>query len=211
MATPTRSTESTEGQGPATAAAPATPAVADPAPLGLAAFALTTFVLSLFNAGLAPSDLESAVLPLALFYGGTAQLLAGMWEFRNRNTFGATAFTSYGAFWLAFAAYVQFVEPGLPADGAALATGLFLIGWAIFTGYMMIASLRTNNALVTVFVLLFLTFLLLAVGDLVGVDALGTIGGVLGILTAVAAWYASFAIVTNTTWGRTALPLGPRG
>ena len=192
------------------APAAATGGVADPAPLGLAAFALTTFVLSLFNAGLAPESLEKSVLPLALFYGGAAQLLAGMWEFKNRNTFGATAFTSYGAFWLAFAGYVQFIEPGLPPDGTKLATGLFLIGWAIFTGYMAIASLRTTAALIGVFTFLFLTFLFLALGDLLSVSVLGTVGGFLGLVTAIVAWYASFAIVTNSTFGRSVVPVGPR-
>jgi succinate-acetate transporter protein len=126
------------------------PGIADPGPLGLAAFALTTFVLSLFNAKIAPEALEPVVLPLSLFYGGIAQFLAGMWEFRKGNTFGATAFGSYGAFWLAFSAYVQFVEPKLTASGASasdvkLATGLFLVGWALFTLYMLLASLRTNG------------------------------------------------------------------
>jgi uncharacterized protein len=189
--------------------------VADPGPLGLAAFALTTFTLSLFNAGIAPESLEKVVLPLALFYGGLGQLLAGMWEFRKANTFGATAFSSYGAFWLAFAAYVQFVEPALEAAGASetqvkTATGIFLLGWAIFTLYMAVASLRTTGALMAVFFLLFLTFLLLSLGDLLGVSVVATVGGIVGLLTAVAAWYASFAAVTNSTFGRTVLPVAPR-
>lgn len=189
--------------------------VADPAPLGLAAFALTTFVLSLFNAGVAPEALEPVVLPLALFYGGLVQLLAGMWEFRNANTFGATAFASFGAFWLSFAAYVQFVEPELMASGAteaqvSTATGIFLVGWALFTLYMLVASLRTTGALVGVFATLFATFALLAVGDLTGADAVATVGGWVGIVTALVAWYASAAIVTNKTWGHTVLPVAPR-
>jgi uncharacterized protein len=191
-------------------AADPTRSFADPGPLGLAAFAMTTFLLSLFNAGLAPEALESTVLPLALFYGGLAQLIAGLFEFRKANTFGATAFVSYGAFWLAFAAFVKFVEPGLPTGQATTGAGLFLLGWAIFTGYMAIASLRTTGALIAVFVLLFLTFLLLAIGDLTGTDGIATIGGYLGILTALAAWYASFAVVTNATWGRQVLPTAPR-
>ena len=196
---------------PETAATDPTRGIADPGPLGLAAFALTTFVLSLFNAKIAPEAIEPVVLPLALFYGGLAQLLAGMWEFRKANTFGATAFTSYGAFWLAFAAYVEFVEPVLkPTGQTELATGLFLIGWAVFTGYMLIASLRTTGALIAVFLFLFLTFLLLALGDLTGVSALGVVGGILGLLAALAAWYASAAVVTNATWGRSVLPVGPR-
>ncbi|HWN26807.1 MAG TPA: acetate uptake transporter [Actinomycetospora sp.] len=192
-----------------------TSSIADPGPLGLAAFALTTFVLSLFNAGLAPEALEPAVLPLALFYGGIAQFVAGLWEFRKANTFGATAFCSYGAFWLAFAAYVQFIEPEMMASGVTeaqvkTATGIFLVGWTLFTLYMLIASLRTTGALISVFVTLFLTFLLLSVGDLTGVDGIATIGGFLGLISALCAWYASAAVVTNATWGRTVLPVGPR-
>jgi succinate-acetate transporter protein len=191
------------------------PKIADPGPLGLAAFALTTFVLSLFNAKIAPEALEPVVLPLSLFYGGIAQFLAGMWEFRKGNTFGATAFGSYGAFWLAFSAYVQFVEPKLNASGATpsevkLATGLFLVGWALFTLYMFVASLRTNAGIISVFLTLFLTFLALALADLLGASALGVVGGILGIISALCAWYTSAAIVTNDTWGRTVLPVGPR-
>ena len=202
--------------GPRSALEDPTRHIADPGPLGLAGFAATTFLLSLFNAGIVPESLEGVVLPLALFYGGIAQLLAGMWEFRKNNTFGATAFCSYGAFWLAFAAYVQFTEPALQAGGAsksdvALATGLFLLMFAIFTAFMTLASLRTTAALIAVFVLLTLTFLALAIGEMAGASGLATAGGILGLLTAVAAWYASAAAVTNSTWGRVVLPVGPRG
>lgn len=189
--------------------------IADPGPLGLAGFAATTFLLSLFNAGIVPASLEKVVLPLALFYGGLAQLLAAMWEFRKNNTFGATAFGSFGAFWLAFAGYVQFVEPALKAGGAdeagvGLATGLFLLMFAIFTAYMTLASLKTTGALIAVFVLLTLTFLALAIAEMAGASGLAVVGGILGLLTALAAWYASAAAVTNDTWGRTVLPVGPR-
>jgi succinate-acetate transporter protein len=200
--------------GPETAPDP-TRGIADPGPLGLAAFALTTFTLSLFNAGFAPENLETLVLPLALFYGGVAQLIAGLWEFKKNNTFGATAFVSYGAFWLAFAAYVQFAEPALKADGATpedvkVATGLFLLGWAIFTLYMFVASLRTNAGLIGVFLTLFLTFACLSIGDLTGSDGIATVGGFIGLLSALIAWYTSAAIVTNSTWGRSVLPVGAR-
>ena len=185
--------------------------IADPGPLGLAAFAMTTFVLSCFNAGFfgAKSPLEAVVLPLALFYGGFAQLLAGMWEFRKANTFGALAFTSYGAFWLSFAAYVKFVAPGLGA-GAGSATGLYLLGWTIFTAYMTIASLRVSVAVAAVFVALLLTYALLTVGAFTGSAGISVIGGYLGLLTAVLAWYASFAGVVNATWRRSVLPVGVR-
>jgi succinate-acetate transporter protein len=202
-----QNTTSTAG-GPA--AADPTKGFADPGPLGLAAFALTTFLLSLFNAGIAPENLEKSVLPIALFYGGVAQLIAGLFEFRKANTFGATAFVSYGAFWLSFAAFVQFVEPALPEASTKTATGLFLIGWAIFTLYMLVASLRTSGALIAVFAFLFLTFLSLAVGALAGIAVLGTIGGYLGLLAAISAWYGSFAVVTNATWGRQVFPTGAR-
>src|SRR6266705_1600997 len=152
----------------ATAAAPVDPAaasIADPAPLGLAAFALTTFVLSMFNAGLVDNKGEPIVLGLALAYGGGAQLLAGMWEFRAGNTFGATAFTSYGAFWLAVAISVQQVF--IPSHAAF---AWFLLGWAIFTGLMFLGTLRSNVALIGVFGLLFITFLLLAINEFPGAE-----------------------------------------
>ena len=150
VTTPTRATS-----------APAVPtlrSLADPGPLGLAAFAMTTFVLSVFNAGILDGALEPVVLPLALFYGGLVQLLAGMWEFAKNNTFGALAFSSYGAFWMSFAAYVKFVVPGLPADSAHQATGLFLLGWTIFTVYMTVVTLRISVGLMSVFVPLSITF-----------------------------------------------------
>jgi uncharacterized protein len=215
MSSATEMREERTGRTAPEKAAEPTPTLADPGPLGLAAFALTTFTLSLFNAGLAPEALEPLVLPLAFFYGGLVQLLAGMWEFRKANTFGATAFGSYGAFWLAFAAYVQFIEPEMMSSGVTeaqvtTATGIFLVGWALFTLYMLVASLRTTGALVAVFATLFLTFTLLAVGDLTGVDSIATVGGFVGLASALAAWYASAAVVTNATWGRTVLPVGPR-
>jgi succinate-acetate transporter protein len=184
--------------------------VADPGPLGLAAFAATTFLLSLFNAAIVKNEaLETVVLPLALFYGGLAQLLAGMWEFKKANTFGATAFASFGAFWLSFAAYVKFVKPGLPAADAHTATGLFLLVFAIFTTYMFVASLRVSGAVALVFVTLAATFWVLAIGNLNDTKDIIKIGGYLGLVTAVCAWYASFAAVTNDTWKRTVLPTMP--
>src|SRR3954451_17986622 len=130
------------------------PVTADPGPLGLAAFALTTFVLSIFNSGLMGEKGLPIVLGLALAYGGFAQLLACMWEFRTGNTFGAVAFTSYGAFWLSFWAFVQFFEKDVPKADAGHAVGLFLIAWGIFTAYMFLASLRTTAAISLVFLAL---------------------------------------------------------
>jgi succinate-acetate transporter protein len=182
---------------------------ADPGPLGLAGFALTTFVLSMFNAGLVSKAGEPVVLGVALAYGGIAQLLAGMWEFRTGNTFGAVAFTSYGAFWISFWALITFFAPNIPAEHLAAAIGLYLISWGIFTAYMFIASLRTTVAIALVFILLAITFFLLGIGNANESDGLIEVGGFAGIVTAAAAWYASFAGVTNSTFGKTVLPVGP--
>lgn len=184
---------------------------ADPGPLGLAAFALTTFVLSMFNAGLVSKAGEPVVLGLALAYGGIAQVLAGMWEFRTGNTFGAVAFTSFGAFWLSFWAFVTFFATDVPAEHVASAVGLYLIAWGIFTTYMFIASLRTTMAIALVFCLLAITFFLLGIGNSSETEGLVEAGGWAGLATAVAAWYASFAAVTNSTFGRTVMPVGPLG
>jgi succinate-acetate transporter protein len=183
--------------------------IADPGPLGLAAFALTTFVLSMFNSGLVGSGGEPIVFGLALAYGGLAQLLAGMWEFRTGNTFGAVAFTSYGAFWLSFWAFVQFFEKSVPAADAGHAVGLFLIAWGIFTTYMFVASLRTTVAVSLVFFLLAITFFVLGIGNAGAHTGIVKLGGWIGLATAIAAWYASFAAVTNSTFGRTVLPVRP--
>jgi succinate-acetate transporter protein len=182
---------------------------ADPGPLGLAAFALTTFVLSMFNSGLVSDAGEPVVLGLALAYGGLAQLLAGMWEFRTGNTFGAVAFTSFGAFWLSFWAFVTFYADKVPEADAGHAVGLYLIAWGIFTAYMFIASLRTTGAIALVFLLLAVTFILLGIGDAGAHENITKAGGYVGIATALAAWYASFAAVTNSTFGRTVLPVRP--
>jgi len=182
-------------------------AIADPAPLGLAAFALTTFVLSFFNAGLLSDGGEPIVFGLALAYGGLAQLLAGMWEFKNNNTFGATAFTSFGAFWLSLFAFEQFFAGSIPEANAGDAVGLYLIAWGIFTAYMWIASFRVSVAVMIVFALLAPTFILLGIGDAAGNETITHIGGFVGIATAIAAWYASFAGVTNKTFGRIVLPV----
>jgi uncharacterized protein len=181
--------------------------IADPAPLGLAGFALTTFVLSMFNAGLVDKKGLPIVFGLALAYGGVAQLLAGMWEFRKGNTFGATAFSSYGAFWLSYWAFVTFFAKDVPAANAGSAVGLYLIGWGIFTTYMWIASFRTTAAVNLVFLLLAITYFLLGIGEATGNTGVGKLGGWVGLATAVAAWYASFAAVANFTFGRELVPV----
>ena len=182
---------------------------ADPGPLGLAAFALTTFVLSMFNANLVSHAGEPVVLGIALAYGGVAQVLAGMWEFRTGNTFGAVAFTSFGAFWISFWALVTFFADKIPAEHLGSALGLYLIAWGIFTAYMFVASLRTTAAIALVFLLLTATYFLLGIGNANESEGLIEIGGWCGIATAAAAWYASFAAVVNSTFGRTLMPVRP--
>jgi hypothetical protein len=195
-------------------------APADPGPLGLAAFAGTTFMLSLINAGLVGTHrlpgggLLPMVAALALAYGGVAQLLAGIWEFRTGNTFGAVAFCSYGAFWISFFFIVQSVGKNAPTEVFS-GLGLYLWMWGIFTAYMFIASLRTTGAVAIVFLLLAITFIVLGIGNSALAGTLsatnGTIklGGYIGIVTAIAAWYASFAAVLNSTFARTILPVVP--
>ena len=200
--------------------APALP-VADPAPLGLAAFALTTFMLSGHNANFIP---DIAWVGLALFYGGLVQITAGMWEFRNRNAFGSTAFSTYGGFWLSLAIFVVLIETtklGGALHGNDLANGLawFLLSFAIFNTYMMLWSLRINMAVFGVFLTLEITEILLAIGFWVaasrdvaptGADV-GWIraGGWAGIVTAAVAWYTSAALVLAAmNEGRAIVPVG---
>jgi succinate-acetate transporter protein len=136
------------------------------------------------------------------------QLIAGVWEFRTGNTFGAVAFCSYGAFWLSFWALQVFYVKDIGGN-AGHAVGVYLWAWAIFTAYMSVAALRVSGAVLLVFVLLTATFVLLAIGA-VGPHATVTHwGGYVGLATAAAAWYASFAAVTNSTFGRTVMPVMP--
>jgi uncharacterized protein len=165
--------------------------IADPAPLGLGAFALTTFVLSAANAGWIPKGGDTVVVGLASAYGGLAQFRAGMWEFRRNNTFGATAFTSFGAFWMAFAFLVTFNVGKIPPAALPMALGIFLLAWAIFTAYMTVAATALSRPELTVFVLLTITYLVLAIGSFASQAWLTALGGYVGIVTALAAWYAS--------------------
>lgn len=203
----------------------AQPPAADPAPLGLSAFALTTFIFSLVNAGIIQQgedpgqQIINLFLPLALFYGGLAQLIAGLFEFRTGNTFALTGFVSYGAFWIALAVLNLMARQGVIAETRLVeAQGWFFLGWAIFTFIMLIAAFGLNIGLVVVFVLLFATFVLLTIADLNGGHPaggigllFGEIGGYVGIITALAAWYVAAADVINDTLGRQVLPLGPIG
>lgn len=181
---------------------------ANPAPLGLAGFAMTTFVLSMFNANLVNEKGVPVVLGLALAYGGIVQLLAGLWEFRTGNTFGAVAFCSYGGFWISFWALEVFYAKSIGGN-VGHAIGLYLWAWAIFTAYMMVAALRVSGAVLAVFVLLTATFILLAIGATGAHTKVTHWGGYVGIATAAAAWYASFAMVLNSTFRRTVLPVVP--
>jgi len=200
----------------------AAPAVANPAPLGLSAFALTTFVLSSSNAGFIFPSVGAGgavVVGLALFYGGLVQLIAGIQEFRQGNTFGATAFCSYGGFWMALG-FVLLPPTGIAASLIAtktLAPGLavFLLGWTIFTLLMLIATFRISGALIVVFALLFLTFLALTIGWVVTSNGSNgsswiQIGGWLGIVTALVAWYTALAGVLASV-KMFNLPTMPRG
>jgi uncharacterized protein len=189
---------------------------ADPAPLGLAAFALTTFMLSGHNATFIP---DIAWLGLAFFYGGLAQLLAGMWEFRNRNVFGATAFSTYGGFWMALGLFVTLVlvskTVAAAVAGPQLLNGLawFLLAFAIFNFYMLMWSTRVNVAIFGVFLTLQITEVLLCIGffrEAHGMSPWIThAGGWAGIVTAAVAWYASAAgVVNGMSPERPILPVG---
>ncbi|WCK55217.1 acetate uptake transporter [Aneurinibacillus sp. Ricciae_BoGa-3] len=182
--------------------------IADPGPLGLAAFALTTFVLSCVNAHLVPPSIAAVFLTAGLFYGGLAQLLAGMWEFRKGNTFAATAFTSYGAFWVSLSSMVYFELTGVLKFGtdANIATGLFLVAWTIFTFYMWIGTFRLNRILNITFSLLLITFILLDLTEFKIIS--GPIAGYFGIATAFAAWYGSAAGILNPLFNQDILPVG---
>lgn len=192
--------------------APPVPAIANPAALGLAAFALTTFLLSIHNAMGVTREPLLVFWGFALFYGGLAQFAAGMWEFKTGNTFGATAFSTYGAFWLGVGATVFLVLWGKLAPTDVTSTlAWILTAFAIFNTYMLILSARTNLATFGVFLTLEITEILLALGNFNG-DAAGSglvsLGGWVGILTAVVAWYTSFAIIANSQRPRPVLPVG---
>ena len=182
---------------------------ADPGPLGLNCFALTTFLLSCVNAGFIPAPLAGHVwLTCAFVFGGAAQVLAGMMEFKTRNLFGATAFVSYGSFWIALALIPTFAHAGIiPDTDIKLLLAWFLTAWTIFTFYMWVGSIRTNKALCVTFTLLLITFIFLDLGHF-GDPSWNKIGGMCGILTAFAAWYTSAAGILNTVYGKVVLPIG---
>jgi succinate-acetate transporter protein len=181
---------------------------ANPAPVGLLAFGMTTVLLNLHNAGF--YELGGMVLGMGLFFGGTAQVIAGIMEWKKANTFGATAFMSYGMFWLALVALVLLPKlvPTLPAGSASSLVALLVI-WGVFTAVMYVGTFRLNRALQVVFGTLTLLFFLLALGEGLGNPAITRFAGYEGIFCGASAMYAGFALVLNELYGRSVLPLGP--
>jgi len=184
---------------------------ANPAPLGLAGFGLTTVVLSCINAGILKGDaptLLAVVVPLAFAYGGVAQIIAGILEFKNGNTFGMVAFSSYGLFWWWYAFMLWTVGAGWIKPPAANAVGVTLLMWGVFTFLMWIPTFRANFTLWSIFLLLSITFFLLAGGDLGMGAAWHAAGGWVGLVTGADALYLAFAEVTNATFRRALIPVG---
>jgi len=199
-----------------TSAAAASP-IADPAPLGLAAFALTTFLLSAANAKWMTHATGNAWVSYGFAYGGLVQLLAGMWEFRNKNVFGATAFSTYGGFWIGLALWVKLVAGGPPPAGVSAAAyaaqtgkdlGWILLAFAIFNTYMLISSMAVNVAVFGVFLTLEATEIVLFAGFFGANDNVIRAGGYVGVVTALVAWYTSSAGVMNGLRGRVVVPVG---
>jgi len=182
---------------------------ANPAPLGLMGFGMTTVLLNMHNAGW--FDLGTMVLGMGIFYGGMCQVIAGILEWNKGNTFGTTAFTSYGAFWLSFVALLLLGEGGLGVWKSAPTTGIiaYLVMWGLFTFVMFIGTLRLNRALQVIFGSLFILFFLLALGDATGNQALKTFTGYEGMFCGASAIYTALAEVLNEVYGRTVLPIGP--
>jgi uncharacterized protein len=191
----------------ATTAAP----IADPGPLGLAAFALTTFLLSAANARwMNGNSTGDAWLGYAFAYGGVIQLLAGMWEFRNRNVFGATAFSTYGGFWIGLFLWARLVAP-TAGTGNAFADhdiAWILLSFAIFNTYMLLMSAQVNAAVFGVFLTLEVTEIVLFLGNFLNSAGLVQVGGYIGVVTALVAWYTSAAGVSNGLNGRLRIPVG---
>lgn len=182
-------------------------ALANPAPLGLMAFGLTTILLNLSNAGFYPLDLTTVVM--GLFYGGSVQLIVGAMEFRKGNTFGMTAFLSYGAFWISFASLVLLPKLEIDLTTSSASMGWFLFVWGVFSLLLFLGTLRINGALMLVFGTLFVLFFLLAASFITANSTLQTIGGYEGIICGASAMYASIAQVLNEIHGTSILPLFP--
>jgi hypothetical protein len=183
--------------------------IADPAPLGLAAFAATTFLLSAANAGWMTKATGDAWLGYAFAYGGFGQLLAGMWEFRNRNVFGATAFSTYGGFWIGLAIWALLVAPKAASPAAAdHDIAWILLTFAIINTYLLILSTQVNMAVFLVFLTLEITEIVLVIGNFSGSTGTVKLGGYVGLVTALVAWYTSAAGVSNGLAGKLRFPVG---
>ncbi len=180
---------------------------ANPAPLGLAGFGFTTVILSLTNAGVLPPETAYAVIPLAIAFGGVAQIITGILEYLNGNTFGTVAFTSYGLFWCWWASMKLMVAAHLINEPPAVGVGAVLLMWGVFTLYLWVSTFKSNKAIWGVFGLLTITFFLLASADF-GWHAGHRLGGWVGLFTGLLALYVSFAEVANVTFGRELMPLG---
>jgi succinate-acetate transporter protein len=180
--------------------------LANPGPLGLLGFALTTWLLSLVNAGLLPGAALGVVLAMAFAYGGTAQFVAGVLEMFKGNTFGFVAFCSYGAFWWTFALFVKFFSADVPAE----AVGWYLLCWGVFSLAMWFGTFSLNRMLFLIFLVLTITFFLLGFGDLLGAAELKVVGGYCGLVTALLAFYLAIAEIINEVRGATVLPIGAR-
>jgi succinate-acetate transporter protein len=183
------------------------PKIANPGPLGLLGFGLTTCVLSCVNAGLLPPEAGAVVVPLAFAYGGVAQIIAGVLEFKVGNTFGMVAFTSYGLFWWWFALLKWTIGAGWLKAPPATAVAVTLLMWGVLTFLLWIVTFRLNKAVFSIFLLLWITFFLLAAGDF-GNPALTKIGGFLGLLTGIDAMAVAFIEVLNAVAGKVVVPLG---
>jgi succinate-acetate transporter protein len=184
-------------------------ATANPAPLGLMGFGMTTVLLNFHNAGFYP--LDTMILAMGIFYGGFAQIIAGVMEWRKGNTFAATAFTSYGMFWLSLVGLIVLQHAPIGVAGPAKATAMpaFLGMWGVFTAVLFVGTLRLNRALQVVFGSLTVLFVLLALGDATGNEEITRIAGFEGLFCGASAIYAGLAQVLNEVWGRTVWPLGP--
>jgi succinate-acetate transporter protein len=183
--------------------------IADPAPLGLAAFATTTFLLSAANANWMGAASGAAFLGYAFAYGGFIQLLAGMWEFRNRNVFGATAFSTYGGFWIGLGLWVLLVAPKDTALQAGHDKAWIVLAFAIVNTYLLILSTQLTTAVFLVFLTLEATEILLFAGGFANSTGLVKAGGIVGVITAVVAWYTSAAGISNGIGGKLRFPVGP--
>jgi len=180
---------------------------ANPAPLGLTGFGLTTVLLNLHNAGFYPNN--AMILGMGLFVGGIAQIIAGVLESKKNNTFGMTAFVAYGSFWLSLVAIWVLPGLGIAEKAPPIAMGFYLSLWGLFTLGMFLGTFRLNRALQVVFGTLVVLFGLLATGDFTGIGAFTTAAGYEGIVCGLSAFYAAIAQVLNEVYGRVVLPLGP--